>query len=696
MSIETTPSTQADPAWDKLIKGELVTPDEDEEDIAPGVIEVMPEYTPAIYRAGSAAMVVAAKTGRAVGLVARPLCVGLQWFGTGVKAAGVLGWRYVRAYDHQEVLGGMSSGSDWNNVERTRVKRWKILGWTTLAAATLNTAGWATLVTAADMDALEALAIAPGSEVATTAAVLALYGRYRANHPGMPAGQILADEDRDEDDPDEPFPLAWCKDGSQVEECVSRALYAEGIATRSIRLLASHAWGREIDIVLKGATPGKVAAIAAQLDTHFGIKTGGTLIEPDAQDASHIVLRLVTANPFSDMARPILHAPNSLDITEAHHFGRCMDGSPLNLVLEGLRILAIGVSGAAKTTGVLRDLAEVITACHNAIAIEMDPVKDGLREFEGVMAVPPIRGQKECEEWLGHLVAMAKARNKVRNRLKMGDTWVATAQHPAIFVFVDEYIYLSPLAKEQFIELLRLAKQSGMYPIAAGQDATSDAMGDAIADSFTLRIMLASRWDDIRIVFGKGAAAEGYRPDRLVPAQNKDIKNDAGQSYIKGAGITRPLLYGWNEHSRDAIERAVEERSKAGRPWLDHDTLAEADLLHLASEYGPAGQMTLAERVDRLDHSDAELVSVLLQAFESKKRSFLPTTEVLLPVLEAAGIDGMDSTTLASKLRAHAPGAAASREEWDGRPQVRGWRREVVERAAGGLLDPAKARLEAV
>lgn len=695
MSIETTPSTQPNEAWEKVIAGELVTETDDDEDIASGVIEVAPDYTPVLYRAGSAAMVVAAKTGRAVGLMTRPLCVGLAWFGTGTKAVSALGWRYVRAYDHQEVLGGMSSGSDWNNVERTRKTRWKILGWTTAAAAVLNAAGWTALVTAADMSVLEATATLPGGEAAIVGAALTLYGQYRANHPGMPAGQILADEDRDEGDPDEPFPLAWCTDGQQVEECVSRALYAEGIDTRSIRLLGSHPWGREIDIMLKGSTPGKVAAAADQLDVHFNIKRGGTLIEPDAQESAHIVLRLVTANPFANMPKPTVHAPNSLDITEAHNLGMCMDGSNLDMVLEGLRILLIGVSGAAKTTGAMRVLGEIITACHNAIAIEMDPVKDGLREFEGVMAAPPIRGQKDCEEWLGYLVEMAKGRNKVRTRRKMGDTWVATSTHPAIFAFVDEYIYLSPLGKELFIELLRLAKQSGIYPIAAGQDATSDAMGDAIADTFTLKVMLASRWDDIRIVFGKGAAAEGYRPDRLVPAQNKDIKNDAGQSYIKGAGITRPLLYGWNEHSRTAIERAVEERKAAGRPWFDHDTLAEAGLLHLASEYGPAGQMTLAERVAQVDHPDADLVAVLLQAFESKQRGFLPTTEVLLPVLEAASVEGVDSATLAARLRAHAPGATASREEWDGRPQVRGWRREVVERAAGGLLDPTKARLEA-
>jgi hypothetical protein len=101
------------------------------------------------------------------------------------------------------------------------------------------------------------------------------------------------------------------------------------------------------------------------------------------------------------------------------------------------------VSGSAKTTGVLRDLAEIVTACHNAIALDLDPVKDGLREFEGVMAVPADPRQQGLRGVARDLVKMAKGRNTVRNRLNMGDTWVATREHPAIFPFVDEFIYLS-------------------------------------------------------------------------------------------------------------------------------------------------------------------------------------------------------------------------------------------------------------
>ena len=575
MSLDQHPDFPAD--WDlsKVIPGELEVPDDlsgelDDEDIPPGILIPYEPRLPALRKTGSAAMVVAAKTGRACGLSAR-------WFFTGAGAVGFLGWRYIRAHDLQEVIGGMQKSADWNKVKMERRSRWKFLGWAAGITAGLNLAGWWSLVKYGQMAALDwSWMISPATTAAIAAALVTLYGRYRVNRPDIGPMQMIADQDNPESD--EPFPLAMCRTADRVEECVSRALAWEGISTRAVRALGHREWGWEIDVV----TPDDVTAKADKLDRLFGIKRGGTLIDPDPLDASHLMLRLVTANPFDNMPVPVLHAPNSLDITDSHNFGRCMDGSPLNLVLEGLRILAIGVSGAAKTTGVLRDIAEIITACHNAIALDLDPVKDGLREFEGAMAVPPIRGNRACEQWLDYLVKMAKARNTVRNRLGMGDTWVATAEHPAIFPFVDEFIYLSKEAKDLFIELLRLAKQSGIYPIAAGQDATSDAMGDAIADSFTLRIMLAARHADIPLVLGSGAIAAGYRPDRLVPAQNKDIKNDAGQSYIKGPGLDRPLLYGWNEHSNEAIKRAVADRIAAGRPWFDRDTLAAAGLLHLA------------------------------------------------------------------------------------------------------------------
>jgi S-DNA-T family DNA segregation ATPase FtsK/SpoIIIE len=671
----------------ETIVGEVIPqPHGDEDDIAPGVVEYYTPRPPVLYRGASAAMVVASRTGRVVGLSARRACGLTYYFGHGAKAAGHLGYRYVRAHDLQEVIGGMSRGADWNKVEITRKKRWRTLGW--LAAGTVATdlASWWALVKYAGLTAVDySWAVAPGTEALAAGALLTLYGRYRLENKLAPQELIAA---ADADDGEEPFPLAWCTGGQQVEECLGRALTYEGIGTRRVDILGHRGWGWEVDIDLKGSTPDDVNKAADKLEAHMHLRSGGLLVETDASNRAHITLRLVTGDPFADMPKPTVHAPNSLSISDPHNFGRCMDGTALDVVLEGLRILVIGSSGSAKTTGVLRDLAEVITACHNAIALDLDPVKDGLREFEGVMAVPPIRGNKDCELWLGYLVKMAEARNVVRNRLKMGDTWVASREYPDIYPCVDEFIYLSQKAKELFIQLCRLGKQVGMFPIAAGQDATSDSLGDAVADSFTFRVMLASRFDDIRLVFGPGAGAAGFRPDRLEPAQNKDIKNDAGRSYIKGAGLVRALLYGWNEHSNGGIRRAVEERKAAGRPWFDYDTLAEAKLLHLADEYGPEsmsgdGGLSLSDRLMLVDDARALKISALLGLFEEERSTFLPTA---LIIDEKIAADGAELQSLLADL---VPGATASRQSWNNKPQVRGWMRSTVEAAANALLAPS-------
>lgn len=668
MTTETEPLTIPD-GWDvaKVIPGQVIDRDGSGDDIAPGIIVTAPPRTPVVRQAGSAAMVVAAVTGRAVGLTARGSWIFGTWIGHGIRATAYLGYRYVRAHDTIEYLGGITSKSDLTYVKRERHSRWWFLLKASAATAALNLAGWIALVAGAGMTALDySWAIPPVTTVLLAATTAALYGRYRLNAHDIAPEMVVADQD--DPNSDEPFPLGHCTNGDQVAECVSRALAAEGIGTRAVRVMGHQAWGWEVDVVLKGATVGKVNSAVKELDSHFNIKQGGTLIDPDPREAAHLILRLVQANPFDNMPKPVVHAPNSLDIAAPHNFGRCMDGSTLDLILEGLRILAIGVSGAAKTTGVLRDLAEVITACHNAIALDLDPVKDGLREFEGVMAAPPIRGNKDCEKWLGHLVKMARGRQVVRNRLNMGDTWIATKEHPAIFPFVDEFIYLSKAAKESFIELLRLGKQSGIYPIAAGQDATSDAMGDAIADTFTLSIMLASRFDDIPLVLGRGAITEGYRPDRLVPAQNKDLKNDAGQSYIKGPGLNRPLLYGWNEHSNQAIKQAVADRKTAGRPWFDRDTLAAAGLLHLAD----GG----VERVVASSQVVADAIAVMANAGVDRMRS-----EVLAGALkeyDEEAYEALELTDLQGLLRDAGAGAAVTLGALDGMKNPRGYKLEAL------------------
>jgi S-DNA-T family DNA segregation ATPase FtsK/SpoIIIE len=690
--------------WDftRVIKGEIVNepaaPAVDDDDIAPGIVETYEPTTPVLYRAGSAAMVVASVTGRAAGLSARGAWVFGGWFGHGLKAGTYLAYRYVRAHDLQETLGGMSKSADWNKVQIVRKSRWRFLGIAAGVTAALNLAGWWALVAGAGMTALDySWALPPTATGLIAATAIALYGRYRLTTPQLAPGQIVAEQD--DPNSDEPFPLSYCVGGEQVIECVSRALAHEGIGTRSIDVLGHREWGWEIDVVLKGSTPGKVNAAADALDALFDIKRGGTLIEPDLDASAHLVLRLVTADPFANMPRPAVHGPNSLSVRDVAVRGRSMDGAPLELRLRGMSMLIIGKSGSAKTKGALRCIAETITACRDAIAIEMDPVKGGLREFEGVMAAPPIRGGKDCTEWLSRLVRIASARNEVKHQRGMGDLWEPSAEYPAIYVIVDEFIYLPKEAKALAIELLRIGRETGVFLIFAAQEGTEDSLGDAIADSVTYRVMLASRAEDIRLVLGTGAAAAGYRPDRLQPAVDDDRVYDAGKAFIRGPGYDRPILWKWDRIGRDQIMQAVADRKEAGRPWFDQDSLAAADLLHVITRSSTAGKATLADRLDALAAQggidDARLVAVLLREYDTSDHHFLPTSEVLLPALHDAGAEDMDANKLSQLLRSHAPNATAGKEKWDDRPQVRGWHRSTVERAAAGLIDPSKARLQA-
>lgn len=668
-----------------------------EEDIAPGVIEYRPARPPVLYRTGSAAMVVAAATGRVAGLSARHAWTGGRWFGHGVRHSAILGWRYVRAHDHQEVIGGMSSDADWNKIERTKRRRWWFLAKVAAGTIVADLGAWWALVAAGHMAASDAWAVAPGAEAVAAATALTLYGRYRLD-ANLAPGQIVDPDDIDDTtdgggNGNDPFPLAWCTTGDQVEECLSRALAAEGISTRGIRLLASKDWGYELDVTLRGSTPGKVQAAADQIEAHLALPDGGFMPEPDTKDKAHVVVRLVQSNPFTGMPSPQVHAPRSLSVHDTIVMGRAMDGSPFEMTLDGLCSLIIGAMGAGKTLGALRTLAEALTACVDAVCYDLDPIKGGLSEFGDLMA-KRARTPEECEQVLEEVLAYITARSVLMPKLGMGDRWHASEEHPNLYVFIDEYIQLTPRGKELAIKILRTGRQYGIYLEMAGQEATADALGDAIALIIAYRILMACRFEDVRIAFGPGAGALGWRPDRMKPAVGP-VANDAGQAMIMGGLFNRAIRYQFNKYTREQIVRAVPARVAAGVNRMDADTLLEAGQSLASADQ----RVSLADRLDVLAEQggieDARLVAVLLREFELSGEAFLPTSEVLLPALANAGFEDVDGGRLGRILKAHAPDAASVRQEWDGRPQVRGWQRATIERAAAGLIDPAKARQQA-
>jgi S-DNA-T family DNA segregation ATPase FtsK/SpoIIIE len=366
--------------------------------------------------------------------------------------------------------------------------------------------------------------------------------------------------------------------------------------------------------------------------------------------------------------------------------GRAMDGSVFEITLDGFCALIIGAMGAGKSLGALRTINEALTACRDAVVWDLDPIKGGLDEFGDLMA-RRARTPEECEEALEEALSYVSARRHLIASLGMGDRWHATETHPNLYINIDEFIQLSPKGKELAVKILRTGRQYGIYLIMAGQEATADALGDAIALIIAYRILMACRFEDIKIAFGTGAGAQGWRPDRMKPAVGP-VANDAGQAMIMGGPFNRAIRYQFNKYDQDQIVAAVPQRIQAGVTRMDADTVLTA-----GAKLSAAGQReNLTARLAGSDHPDAALLAALLGAFDEKRREFLPTNEVLLPALTAAGVDGVDATALSNRLRKHAPGAKSDRTDCPEGSYLRGWRRDAVEKAAAGLLDPAKAR----
>lgn len=679
----------------------------------------------------AAILVAARKTGSAIAWSAGRSWTGARYIGHGVRHGVPLGIRHIRAHDHMEAVGGIKSKSDLELAKDVRKDRlWFLLG--TAAAVAVGTAigyehlGW----------------IVPATEGGVFVGALGAYGRSRLPQAHVPApsaaapapaigrpapafivpksasgptssGEIGRSSDGPapasavtetpstltvtEEDDGGPFPLSLCATAEEARECLARAFRAQGIRTSDLRVTRRYDWGWEYDVTLKGkgSTSATVNTKLSDLETDMHLPEGGFMPETDSANMAHLTIRLRIGDPFAAMPKPAVHAPQSLSVHNLIPMGWDITGEEFALYLDGFFGAIVGAMGAGKTLGALRTLAEAITACEDAVGWDLDPVKGGLAEFGDLMEVRA-RGPEECTAALLRVVAFIEARGRLMRDLGMGDRWKASKKHPALFVFIDEYIYLPKEAKALAIKALRLGRQYGIYLVFAGQELTEDAAGDAIGALLAWVILMACRPEDVRIALGPGQMARGWRPDRLVPSAGP-ITNDAGKSYIKGGAFTRPIQRRFWAYSPEQIGAAIPERLAVGVTRMDVDTRREA-----GEQVSADGrELTLADQVDALatQHgiTDGPVIAALLRLYDAKGAEFIASS-TLIEYLDDDAVtwagQPVDGDRLGRILRAHAPGAVVSRPVIDGR-QVRGWYLTDVTRAAEGLIDPSGARQQA-
>lgn len=369
----------------------------------------------------------------------------------------------------------------------------------------------------------------------------------------------------------ETFSISQAKNGEEATECLRRALIAEGISPRTFRPPVRYNWGWEIPVILKKGTPADVMAKADRLETLMMLPRDGMLVS-SATFRAEVIIRLVQSDPFLDMDGFKYAEPLSRSINKKYVVAQRMDGKELELSLLRSHAVIIAGPGGGKSM-FMRTLADITTSSRDCVTWDIDPGGNGLEVF-GDAIDRRGRTKQEIELMFTDAIAFAKRRAKLLTKLGMGDNWQPTKEHPALVIFIDEFIQLDKKAKELAVDLIRIGRKAAISVILAAQQATRDTLGAAIADSVSLKIMFASRHADVPLVFGEGALSQGWRPDRLHPATGEDPE-DAGKCYIMGGGSREPYLYkAFPMDPSEAIKRGA-ERVREGMTKLDSDTTGQ-------------------------------------------------------------------------------------------------------------------------
>jgi S-DNA-T family DNA segregation ATPase FtsK/SpoIIIE len=444
--------------------------------------------------------------------------------------------------------------------------------------------------------------------IVTGVTVLAAIGRRARRDAGIGPDAVS--------DPEGPYPIADARTRGEAADCLRRSLVAHGIDVREIEDPHRTRWGWEIPIVLRRGTPAQVVAKAGDLETTLDLPANGVLCQPDRSRRARIVMRLAILDPFANLGEPPYRTPRELSITDRHVVARCINGEDLKVSLYGVHAVVIGVPGAGKSQ-TLRAIAETVTACRDAIVWDLDPSGNGLDALGDAIGRRE-RDPAGIEAALTDALALAEVRPRMLGELGMSSSWKPTPERPAVVVIIDEYPRLTPEAKQLAVNILRVGRKSCVTLILAASEATSDTLGDAIADITALRFMLACRHTDIRLVLGPQMAADGWRPDRLHPATG-DSPEDGGCVYVYGAGAREPLLSKMYDLSDEEAAQRGADRAAIGIPRVDD----------LSWRQARARQALSAAR----HRNQVDAVADILAVFDSDDR--LWTDEILSRLAEA-------------------------------------------------------------
>lgn len=402
-------------------------------------------------------------------------------------------------------------------------------------------------------------------------------GTWRGRPQGVDPGKVeILAEDGD------PFPIADARNRTEAAECVRRALASEGIHVKEVEANRRHDWGWEVTVRLAKGKPADIVTKAPDLETPLDLPENGLHCQPVRQSRGQVVLRLVQSDPFDKMPAAPERKPNSHRMKDRQVIAYRMDGQKFDPSLLGVHVIVVAGSGGGKSV-ILRALADTLTACSDVLVGDLDPGGNGLAPLAEAVGVRAIGDDNmgQIEKILEQALKIAKARPSLFAKYGMKENWEPSPERPAIVLFIDEYPQLSDRAKELAVKILQTGRKSRVQLVLATQEVNKDTIGAAIADTIALKIVGPCRRQDVVQVFGGGAGDEGWRPDRLDPAEGNaqgDDLRDASQAYIRGGGSREPLKHKFLFLEGKEGNRRARERAAAGRPQVDAESLAAAGL----------------------------------------------------------------------------------------------------------------------
>ncbi|WNI19938.1 hypothetical protein [Actinacidiphila sp. ITFR-21] len=408
----------------------------------------------------------------------------------------------------------------------------------------------------------------------------------------------------------EPFPIREAgRDPRRAREAVTLALRKERAQIADVAVPAETDWGWTVPVVLSGGTLGDLIKILPRMATTLRVGENRLLAQrTDTEDGAAIALRVLTGDPFSQPPPAPVRPPLSCSITDAVSLGISIDGEATPVVLAGQHALIVSDTGGGKST-MVRTMADYVTACTDAVAVDIDPTGRGLGPL-GPCAARRALTPKDAEALLEHLLATAEDRIAALGPTE--DNWLVTPVSPAVIAFVDEWPRLSKQGKQLALSLLRIGRKARVTLVVCTQDATADVLGDAVADVFGVRIMLPCRQADVPLVVGQAdAVSRGWLPHLLVPSPGDWEPADAGRFYCITPRHRGPVLRYVPPISAAVAAARAAERVAAGLPVFDGAAEVQADipaiaklLLEIFAGEGDPEVLTVAQLADRLEAAD--------------------------------------------------------------------------------------------